>query len=100
MGMKKNIALMSIMALAMSEEAMIINERGSVGSGKQPKPPEPKSITPFNKEEGISKMVLDYNLIKSGQSKKGKIKQARIISKIENYLKSRMLTEECINPPT
>ncbi len=93
MGMKKSIALMSMMALAMSTEGMDITERGSVGSGIKPKLPEPKKHTPFNKEEGVLKMIKDYNLIKQGKSKKGINKQARIKRRVVEWLKSGMLNE-------
>lgn len=93
MGMKKSIALMSIMALAMSAEGMEVTQRGNVGSGRQPKLPKPKKHTPFKKQEGVLKMIEDYKLIKQGKSKKGISKQARIKNRIDKWLKSGMLDE-------
>lgn len=95
--MKKSsaLALMSF-ALAMSattEDAFKIIERGNTGGNNPPKLPPRKHI-PFHEESGILKMIEDYNLIQQGKSKKGKIKQARIISKIEFYLESGSLTLE------
>ena len=97
MGMKKSIALMSMMALAMANEGMDITERGSVKSGKQPKRNEPRKHVPFNKEENVLKMIEDYNLIKQGKSKKGITKQARIKKRVGEWLKSGMLKEEDLN---
>ena len=92
MGMKKSIALMSMMALAMSAEGMDITERGSVASSK-PKRPEPRKHAPFNKQERVLKMIEDYKLIRQGKSKKGIIKQSRIKNKVDEWLKSGMLDE-------
>ena len=88
---------MSMMGLAMSAESMNITERGSVGSGRKPKQPEPKKHIPFNKEEGVLKMIEDYNLIKQGKSKKGITKQARIKNRVDEWLKSGMLDESDLN---
>lgn len=85
---------MSMMALAMSAESMDITERGS---DRKPKHPEPKKHTPFNKQEGVLKMIEDYNLIKQGESKKGIIKQARIKNRVDEWLKSGMLDESDLN---
>ena len=97
MGMKKSSAL-GLMAFAMAmsattDDSFAITERGNVGNGKQPKLPEPRKHTPFNKEEGVLKMIEDYNLIKQGKSKKGIIKQSRIKNKVDEWLKSGMLDE-------
>jgi hypothetical protein len=101
MGMKKSSAL-SLMAFAMAmsattDDSFAITERGNVGSGKQPKLPEPKKHVPFKKQEGVLKMIEDYNLIIQGKSKKGITKQSRIKKKVDEWLKSGMLDELDLN---
>lgn len=54
-------------------------------------------ITPgksFKEQEGVVKMIEEYQSILSGTSKKGTIKQARIKSKIKEWLESGVLSEE------
>lgn len=95
MGMKKSnaLALMSFaMMMSATDDTFAITERGNVGNDK-PKLPEPIKHVPFNKEEGVLKMIKDYNLIKQGKSKKGITKQARIKKRVDEWLKSGMLDE-------
>lgn len=58
-----------------------------------PESPEPYQRPQFHEEEGIKRLIKDYNLIKSGKSKKGKSKQARIVTRIEQWLASGKLTQ-------
>jgi hypothetical protein len=101
MGMKKSSALGLIhFAMAMSattDDSFAITERGNVGSGKQPKLPEPIKYTPFKNQEGVLKMIEDYNLIRQGKSKKGIVKQYRIKKRVDEWLKSGMLNETDLN---
>jgi len=95
MGMKKSAYLSSILMMGammggMGNAALY----GSDITQPNPKPKEPFKPTPFHKQEGISKMIKEYNLIKKGLSKKGIAKQNRIISKIKIYLEKGNLTEE------
>ena len=94
MGMKKSIALMSMMALAMGVEGMGITERGSVGSGKKPEPPKPKEPILFKNQEGVLNTIKDYNLIVEGKSKKGAVKQSRVKSRVEKWLNDGWLKQE------
>ena len=93
MGMKKSFALMSMMAMAMSAEGMVITERGSVGNGRQTKLPEIKEPLSFNKQEGVLNMINDYKLIIKNESKKGLKKQLRIKNKINKWLQDGFLKE-------
>lgn len=100
MGMKKIAGLGGLgligLALAMSAQSQdfTLTERGNVGNGKLPEPKKSKPPTPFAKEEGVLKMIDDYNLIRKGESKKGIFKQKRIKDKVDEWLKSGMLTED------
>lgn len=77
-------------AQAMSGEIMT---QGSVSTSR-PKNPEPiKEPVPFKEQEGIKKLIQDYQLIRQGKSKKGQLKQNRIIKKIESYIDNGMLKE-------
>lgn len=98
MGMKKGY-LGGILAIAMAMEAMSatdfpITERGNLGTGREPKLSKPRKHTPFKENEGVLKMIEDYNLIRRGESKKGIFKQKRIKDKIDEWLKSGMLNED------
>ena len=93
MGMKNSISLMSMMAIA-SAMSMDITERGSVGSSKEPKPPEPKRPVAFKDSEGVERTIRDYNLIMEGKSKKGTAKQERIKGKIHRWLEQGGITED------
>jgi hypothetical protein len=101
MGMKKSSAL-GVLAFAMAmsattDDSFSITERGNTGNGKQPKLPEQRKHIPFNKEEGVLKMIEDYNLVKQGKSKKGIGKQSRIKKRVDEWLKSGMLDETDLN---
>ena len=63
---------------------------------KKKEPTEPQIA--FHKQEAIAKMIKDYQDIKLGNSKKGTAKQARIVSKIDGYIKSGLLTLEQLKP--
>jgi len=95
MGMKKSNVLGLIgfaMALSAQSDEFNITERGKVP--EPPLPKKPKELTPFRKQEGISKMIKEYSLIKKGESKKGITKQVRVKSKIDYWLKTGALKEE------
>lgn len=98
MGMKKQIAMAGMMGLEMAmldqPDMYDITERDTTPKTK-PKPI--KKPVPFNKEEGVLKMIEDYNLIRQGKSKKGITKQARIKNRIDEWLKSGMLEESDLN---
>lgn len=97
MGIKKSSAL-AMMAFAMSMEAgMSLTEQGSVNTSKKKIIPITPELRPFNKQEGILNLIKDYNLIKKGESKKGKRKQIRIINKIEQMITKGYLTEKDLN---
>lgn len=89
--MKKNIALLAGMAALMHPDNLKIHEQGNVVTSK---PERRKPEIPFKKEEGIQKLIKDYQLIKSGKSRKGNLKQNRIIEKVEGYLKNGLLKKE------
>jgi hypothetical protein len=96
MGMKKSIIGVIGMAMALgaaADDSFPITERGNTGKGRQPRRPEPRKHTPFNKQEGILKMIKDYNLIQQGKSKKGISKQSRIKTQVDEWLKSGMLKD-------
>ena len=81
---------------AMADDTYAIEGRGKVANSSEPPQPT-KEPTPFNKQEGIVNLIKDYKLIKSGQSKKGKVKQARIVSKVEAMLEKGQLIESDLN---
>lgn len=99
MGMKKSAGMLSLaMMMAMaSEDGYGLVSRGNVGSSKEPEPPQKKKVIPFKDLEGVAKTIEDYKLILKGECKKGRIKQARIKEKIENWLETGILTEEDLN---
>lgn len=94
--MKKS-TLLSFLGFAMlgslTDDAYAIEGRGKVANSNEPPPPPKKEPTPFKKQEGIVNLIKDYKLIKSGQSKKGKVKQSRIVSKVEELVAIGKLNE-------
>jgi len=97
--MKKSavIGLMGFaIAMSANENGLNIVEQGNVGSGRNPEPIKPREVIPFNKSEGVINIINDYNLIKKGKSKKGITKQSRIKNKVDEWLKSGMLSESDI----
>lgn len=93
--MKNSKALLMLsMAAMMNPEVNEITEQGNVGNSKRKNPKPIKEPTPFNQQEGIKKMISDYKLIKEGKSEKGRLKQNRIVEKIESYLEKGFLTNE------
>ena len=48
----------------------------------------------FKEQEGIKKLIKDYQLIKAGKSKKGQLKQNRIIGKINWLIEQGILKTE------
>ncbi len=84
--------LMGSMLGGGEEDVFNITGRGKVHKNAE-KEPTPKKVIPFHKQENIAKMISDYKLIKLGQSKKGKLKQARIVNTIEKFLKLGSITE-------
>ena len=101
----KNSAFMDLSGYAMlaamlsetTGHSSYINERGSLGNGKQRNPPEINDYRPFNKQDGVLRTIKDYNLIKQGKSKKGIIKQSRIIKRINDWIKSGLLSQTDLN---
>lgn len=81
------------LAMGATADEYPITERGKVAKSDEPKTP-PKEPTPFNKQDGIVRMIADYKLIKAGQSKKGKAKQSRILNRIQEFLDSGQLTKK------
>lgn len=95
MGMKKNTAL-SLMYFAMAmggTENFGLAEQGSVDISKPYNPP----LKPFKEQDGIVTLIKDYNLIQKKLSKKGKRKQLRIVTKINELLKNGYLTKDDLN---
>ena len=92
MGMKKSSAALQFMALA----AMMSGSFEGCDTTETENIPKRKLNKPllFHKQEGVINTIKDYNLIIEGKSKKGVIKQARIKSKIEEWLTSGKLKEE------
>ena len=83
-----------LMAAMMSSDAMSNEKREpqrTVWDRLFMPPFTPPKNVPFHKEEGVLKMIADYKLIKKGESKKGIIKQTRITSKIDNWIKEGKL---------
>lgn len=82
--------------------APILASVGYVGQGKEPEPksrPEPRACkaqkyVEFKEQEGIKKLIKDYQLIKAGKSNKGQLKQNRIIRKINWLIEQGILTTE------
>ena len=99
MGMKKNmlgllIAMSSIRA--MEHDPYEITGRGRIASDNVSEP-RYKEPTPFKERDGIVRLIKDYILIKSGQSKKGKTKQNRIVSKVDAMIEKGYLTQTDLN---
>jgi hypothetical protein len=93
--MKKNVAYLGMtgMTMGLMEQNTIV-QRGKVVTSKPENPKPIKEPTSFSEQDGIKKMISEYQLIKSGQSKKGKLKQNRIVEKIESYLDKGFLTNK------
>lgn len=93
MGMKNKIALASMMlgVMAQQEDAYQLENPRNRKPNEPKKADEPK---PFNKEGGVLKTIQDYKDIKSGISKKGQLKQNRILERVEKWLSKGMLTKE------
>jgi hypothetical protein len=83
--------------LATSSEHQELNsfiKRGSVSGGKKPIETDPFKPIPFTKEEGVLNMINDYKLIQKGESKKGKVKQKRILDKVNTWIEKGFLKHE------
>ena len=93
--MRKNIAQLAILA------AMAQNESNVLTAEKQQK----NNLFRYSKgNEGLVKIVAQYHLILEGKSKLGKAKQARIIAKVDKFIKEGKLitqakTEELTQEP-
>ena len=80
----------------MEDNPYEITERGRVGKDNAPKPRH-KESKEFKDQDGIVGLIKDYVLIKSGQSKKGKTKQNRIVSKVDAMIEKGYLTQTDLN---
>lgn len=94
MNTKKSILGYSLLAAMMTsmEEYDYMERKISTPKSKPKK--RPKKVTEFHKDEGVAKTIQDYKLIQKGLSKKGQLKQTRIVNKIESWLSSGQLTEK------
>jgi len=96
MSMKDNL---KILTLGMMMASMESPTRAQDYNTSKPQKPtmliKPKK--PFNKRENVLKIIKDYNLIKEGKSKKGKLKQARIIAKIDKWIEDGLLKYSDLN---
>jgi hypothetical protein len=95
--MKKSNALATILMMgAMMGEGMGTGfEEAAIPKITLPPPTPLKS---FKEQDGIINLIKEYNLIKKGESKKGKMKQARIITKIEEMIEKGYLTKDDLKP--
>ena len=100
MGMKKSsvLGLMAFaMAISATEEGIPITKQGDL-EPSEPKPPKKrKPKKPFKEQDGVVKLISEYKSIQEGTSKKGSMKQARTISKINNWIDKGYLIEEDIS---
>lgn len=89
--MKNKSTILGILAFAeaMSGEHSMVGRRRAITSK-----PNPTKQIPFNEQEGIKKLISEYRLIKSGKSKKGHLKQNRIVQKIESFIELGYLKKE------
>lgn len=93
MGMKKSNALATILMMGSMMSA-------GMGTGFEQESipnitlPPPKPLKPFKEQIGIVNLIKEYNLIKNGQSKKGKRKQSRTILKVDEMIEKGYLTKE------
>ena len=55
------------------------------------KNPPLKKVEPLRDQPAIKNLINDYNLIKKGESKKGKRKQLRVLTKITYLVKEGFL---------
>ena len=62
-----------------------------VSEAKNPPLKKVEPETPVRDQEAIKNLIKDYNLIKKGESKKGKRKQLRVITKITYLVKEGFL---------
>lgn len=89
--MKRSVALLSmgmIGAIAAME-----NKNLHITEPSPELPMKKLKKTPFNKQEGIVKIIEEYKLIQAGESKQGLRKQSRTISKVKDWLNKGLLTE-------
>lgn len=97
--MKKVTAhLGSLMAVTMAMEAMNSNHiEPKKSTPTIPLIPYTKKPLVFSEQSSVIKIIEDYKLIIKGESLKGKFKQARVVSKIDNWIKLGFLTKEGIS---
>ena len=100
MSNKSKKQILGIMGMALAYGAMsdplVTGLTGIVGESK-PIPKIPKPLIPYYKQEGIAKMIVQYNAIIKGTCTLGKRKQARVIEKVEAMLASKMISLTHIN---
>lgn len=96
--MKKGTALMMLAMAEMMNKSHEITAQGSVSTSRERQPNPIKEPTPFKEQEGVKKLIEEYILIKKGESKKGQLKQNRVIQKVKEYLGKGMLTNEDLTP--
>lgn len=93
----KNSNALGLMAFAMAMHSTVDSDvfsgRGKVSKKNTIEKPI-KKPTPFNKQEGVLKMIKEYNLIAKGESKKGIIKQNRVKTKVDKWLIDGWLSEK------
>ncbi len=92
--MRNSKMMQMLIGMALMSESFEMNSQGEVGTSRSKPKKETSKPIPFNKQEGVAQMILDYKLIKSGESKKGKRKQAIIVSKIDNWIAKGFLNED------
>lgn len=95
--MKKSHALKILIgAAAMYSlvDPLEMTEQGSVSKSKARQLPKPQQKLNFNQQEGVKNLIKDYKLITQGKSNKGLVKQARIKSKINQWLTEGKLTKK------
>ena len=91
--MKKS--LIAVIASILASAAYV--GRGQVATSRQrPEPQDCKAqkYVEFKEQEGIKKLIKDYKLIKAGESKKGQLKQNRIVGKINWLIEQGILEPE------
>ena len=93
--MRNKTAILGMLAMGafMSGTETLVGQ-GKIGTSNPIEPEPPKPPTPFKKEEGVLKMIEDYKLIQNGESKKGRLKQNRIVEKVEHWLATGQLAHE------
>ncbi|AGO49725.1 hypothetical protein Phi13:2_gp115 [Cellulophaga phage phi13:2] len=99
--MRNSKSIHALIALAAMSESFGISDARPTSSRREIIRPKKEllidyKLKDFKDDDGVLKTIEDYKIILSGNSKKGKLKQQRIIDKINSWIESGYLNEQDI----